>query len=454
MLLLDEKHYLVKNINFEEIYWFPELYTFYWMPWISILKKYSDFQRYIPFYWMPWISILKKYSDFQRYIPFIGCHEYQYWRNTVIFRDIYLLLDAMNINIEEIQWFSEIYTFLLDAMNINIEEIQWFSEIYTFYWMPWISILKKYSDFQRYIPFYWMPWISILKKYSDFQRYIPFIGCHEYQYWRNTVIFRDIYLLLDAMNINIEEIQWFSEIYTFLLDAMNINTEEIQWFSEIYTFYWMPWISILKKYSDFQRYIPFIGCHEYQYWRNTVIFRDIYLLLDAMNINIEEIQWFSEIYTFYWMPWISILKKYSDFQRYIPFYWMPWISILKKYSDFQRYIPFIGCHEYQYWRNTVIFRDIYLLLDAMNINIEEIQWFSEIYTFYWMPWISILKKYSDFQRYIPFIGCHEYQYWRNTVIFRDIYLLLDAMNINIEEIQWFSDILVKGYIYIIVKLDI
>ena len=119
-------------------------------------------------------------------------------------------------------------------------------------------------------------------------------------------------------------------------------------------------ILILEKYIGFQKYIP---------------------VPDCKNINFEEIHWFSDIYIYLFrITKISILRKYIGFQIYLYLFRITKISILKKSMGFQKYIP---------------------VSDYKNFNFEEIHWFSEIYTCF---------------------GLQKYQFWRNTLVFRNIYL--------------------------------
>ena len=100
------------------------------------------------------------------------------------------------------------------------------------------------------------------------------------------------------------------------MESTNINFEEMLCFSEIYTS---------------------VRLQNYQFWRNILVFRNIYLFRNTK---------------------ISVLKKFIGFQKYIP------------------------------------------VSDYKNINFEEIHWFSEIYTSF---------------------GLQKYQFWRNTLVFRNIY---------------------------------
>ena len=474
---------------------------------------------------MPWILILKKFIGFQKYIPGSDCK---------------------NIDFEGIHWFSEIYT-VSDCKNINFEEIHWFSEIYASFrfqkYQFWrntlvfrniyqfritkISILKKYIGFQKYIPvsdykninFEEIHWFSISEIYTCF-------GFQKYQFWRNTLVFRNVYQfritkisilkkyigfqkympVSDYKNINFEEIHWFSEIYT----NKNINFEEIHWFSEIYTSFGLQKLSILKKYIgfQFQKYIEeislvFRNIYQFRITKISILkkyigFQKYIPVSDYKNINFEEIHWFSEIYTSFGFQKYQFWRNTLVFRNIYQFR-ITKISILKKYIGFQKYIPVsdykninfeeihwfseiytcFGLQKYQFWRNTLVFRNIYQfritkisilkkyigfqkyipVSDYKNINFEEIHWFSEIYTSFGLQkyqfWrnilvfrniylfritkISILKKYIGFQKYIP-VSDYKNINFEEIHWFSEIYTVSDYKNINFEEIHWFSEI--------------
>ena len=156
------KSILVKNINFEVIYWFSDIYTCFGLQKYQFWRNQWVFRNIYQFR-ITKISILKKYIGFQKYIP---------------------VSDYKNINFEEIHGFQSF------GLHINIEEIHLvFIYIYTK-----ISILKKYTGFHIYIYIY-IP-VSDYKN-INFEEIHWFPAIHTCFGWQHLLFnkaFRKIYL--------------------------------------------------------------------------------------------------------------------------------------------------------------------------------------------------------------------------------------------------------------------
>ena len=86
----------VKNINFEVIYWFPEIYTCYGCH-NTNFEKYIGFQKYIPLSDCKNVNFEEIHWFSEIYTSF-GLQKYQFWRNTLISSNTYLFRMTTLIN--------------------------------------------------------------------------------------------------------------------------------------------------------------------------------------------------------------------------------------------------------------------------------------------------------------------------------------------------------------------
>ena len=114
-----------------------------------------------------------------------------------------------------------------------------------------------------------------MKKYIGFQKYKPFSDYKKYQFSRKTLVFGNIYLFR-ITKISIFNKYTGFQIYIPVSDYKTINFEGIDCFSEIYTCF---------------------GLQNYQFWRNTLVFKNISdgVLMRELNIPGTQLDWYERI---------------------------------------------------------------------------------------------------------------------------------------------------------------
>ena len=144
-----------ENVNFDEVVVFPEMYT--WFKLHKYLFSWSTLiSRIVYLFQVRKISILKKYVEFQKWIPVPRDHNINFEEVAFLMKSLYFqkcIPDSSytNIYFQEVRWFPELYTYF----RLNKYLFWWstliFRNEYLFHGIK-LLILKKYVDFQECIP--------------------------------------------------------------------------------------------------------------------------------------------------------------------------------------------------------------------------------------------------------------------------------------------------------------
>ena len=174
-----------KNINFEEVRWYQQIYTCFSL-WKYQFWWSRCFSRNVYLIQVMQTSIFMKYVDFQKWIPVsrnqninfeeVRCfpemytcfrfQKYQFWWSMLISRNVYLF---HGIKILILKKFVDIKKYIPVSRyeNINFDEVVVFPEMYT--WFKLYKYLFSWSTLiSRIVYLFQVKKISILMKYVDY----------------------------------------------------------------------------------------------------------------------------------------------------------------------------------------------------------------------------------------------------------------------------------------------
>ena len=326
-----------KNIDFDEVVVFPEMYTWFklykylfsWSTLISrneylfhaikilILKKY---QKCISQIQVIKIYILMKYVDFQKCIP-VSAYK--------------------NINFDEVRWFPEMYTWFklykyLFSWSTLISRIVYLFQVIK------ISNLMKYVELQKWIPVSRdqninFEEVRIFDEVVVFPEMYTWFKLYKYLFAWSTLISRNVYLFHGIKILILKKFVDIKNIYLFHVMKISILMNSL--FSRNVYLIQVIQISILMKYGDFQKCIPVS-------W--------------DQNINFEEVLWNQQIYTCFTL-WKYQFWWSRCFSRNVYLIRVIQISIFIKYVDFQNCIH---------------------VSDYENIYFDDVRWIPEMNIFF------------------------------------------------------------------------